>query len=463
MYRATILIVDDDRLLQNSLRAILSDKHDPLIAGSGEEALAVLAKQPVDLVLLDIRLPGIDGVETLQRIKALGQDAPIIMMTAYEDVSTVVHSMRMGAYDYLVKPLEVEMFELVIEKALENQRLKREVRELRRAYLKKFNLDQVVGESEAIKRVFAFVDKVARGRDTTVLIEGESGVGKEVVARMIHQRSERYDKPFIGINCGAISKELLESELFGYEKGAFTGGLHEGKKGKIELADSGTLLLDEVSELHPAAQVNLLRFLEEREFYPVGGTRKKKVDVRVIAATNKSLADQVQAGTFREDLFYRLNVARIVVPSLVDRKADIIPLTEFFMHKFNEKFGKSFRGITPEARRMLVNYPWRGNIRELKNAIERVILMEDGDQVEPAHLAFLAFPYHAAGQPQPPSGVRLPPEGIQLDEVIRDLIVQALEMSGANKSRAAKLLGISRPTLIYRIEKHGIEVDRTPV
>jgi transcriptional regulator with PAS, ATPase and Fis domain len=366
--------------------------------------------------------------------------------------------MKIGAYDYLVKPLEIEMFELAIDKALENLRLKKEVEELRRAYRKKFNIENIVGESEGIRKVLEFADKVARGYDTTVLIEGESGVGKEVVARIIHHRSVRFDKPFVGINCGAISKELLESELFGYEKGAFTGGLHEGKKGKIEMADGGTLLLDEVSELHPAAQVNLLRFLEEREFYPVGGTHKKKVDVRVIAATNKSLAAQVQAGTFREDLYYRLNVARIVIPPLLERKADIIPLTMFFMNKFNEKFSRNFRGISPEARKMLVQYPWRGNIRELKNAVERVILMEEGQQIEPAHLAFLAFPYHGTRHQEDP-GIRVPPEGLNLDDLIRQLIVQALELSGANRTRAAKLLGISRPTLIYRIEKHSIEVE----
>jgi DNA-binding NtrC family response regulator len=457
MYRYTILIVDDDRLLQNSLRTILFEKYETLIAGSGEEALRLLKKNPVDLVLLDMRLPGIDGIETLQQIKTMGQDQLVIMMTAYEDIKTVITSMKIGAYDYLVKPLEIEMFELAIEKALENLRLKKEVEELRRAYRKKFNLENIVGESEEFKNVLEFAEKVAKGYDTTVLLEGESGVGKEVIARMIHHRSVRFDKPFVGINCGAISKELLESELFGYEKGAFTGGLHEGKKGKIEMADSGTLLLDEVSELHPAAQVNLLRFLEEREFYPVGGNQKKKVDVRVIAATNKSLAAQVQAGTFREDLYYRLNVAQVIIPALLARKADIIPLTEYFMHKFNEKFSKNFRGIVPEARKMLVQYPWRGNIRELKNAVERVILMEDCEQIEPAHLAFLAFPYRATQQQEEP-GIKIPPGGIQLDDLIKQLIIQALELSGANKSHAAKLLGISRPTLIYRIEKHGIEV-----
>lgn len=457
MYRYKILIVDDDRLLQNSLKNILSEKYDPLIAGSGEEALRLLKKHSIDLVLLDIRLPGMDGIATLQQIKALGQDLLVIMMTAYEDIKTVITSMKMGAHDYLVKPLEIEIFELVIEKTLENLRLKKEVEELRRFYLEKFNLDTIIGESEGIKKVMEFADKVAKGYDTTVLIEGESGVGKEVIARMIHHRSSRFDKPFVGINCGAINKELLESELFGYGKGAFTGGLQDGKKGKIEIADSGTLLLDEISELQPAAQVKLLRFLEEREFYPVGGTQKRKVDVRIIAATNKSLDLQVKAGAFREDLYYRLNVARVVIPPLLERKADIIPLTLFFVNKFNEKFSKNFHGISAEAKKMLVQYPWRGNIRELKNAVERVVLMEDGDNIEPAHLAFLAFPYHASSQKED-LGIKIPPEGLNLDELTRQLIIQALELSGANRTRAAKLLGISRPTLIYRIEKHGIEV-----
>lgn len=454
MQPAKILIVDDDRLLQNSLRAVLAEKYDPLIVSSGEDALRLLKKESVDLILLDIRLPGIDGLETLRRIKGLFPEMLIVMMTAFEDVQTVVRSMRSGAYDYLVKPLEIEMLELVIEKALETLRLKHEVQELRQASLRPCRLEQVVGQSEAIKRVFDFATKVARGHDTTVLIEGESGVGKEVVARMIHQNSARYDKAFVGINCGAISKELLESELFGYEKGAFTGGLHEGKKGKIEMADSGTLLLDEVSELRASAQVNLLRFLEEREFYPVGGTRKRQVDVRVIAATNKSLADMVAAGTFREDLYYRLNVARVVVPPLVERKADIVPLVELFMHRFNNKFGKNFQGIAPEARKILAQHPWRGNIRELKNAVERVVLLEDDARIESSHLTFLLPPGHLASQQGTP--LRLPAEGLQLDEVIKTLIVQALERCNGNKAQAARLLGISRPTLVYRLEKHGI-------
>jgi DNA-binding NtrC family response regulator len=457
MHRYTILIVDDDRLLQKALNNILRERYDPVIAGSGEEALRLLDKQTVDLALLDVRLPGIDGVETLRRIKAAHKDLLVIMMTAYEDVQTVIASMKLGAHDYLVKPLEMEMFELIVAKALETLQLKKEVEALRQGYRRRFDREQIVGESPAVKQVFEFAAKVAKGDDTTVLIEGESGVGKEVVARMIHHCSSRFDKPFVGINCGAISKELLESELFGYDRGAFTGGLQEGKKGKIEMADGGALLLDEISELHPAAQVKLLRFLEEREFYPVGGARKKKVDVRIIAATNRSLEAQVRAGAFREDLFYRLNVARVIVPPLSQRSADILPLTLLFLDKFNHKFSKRFRRISDEARDMLLSHPWRGNIRELKNAVERVVLMEDSDCLEADHLAFLG-PGRQAARPSEPMQLRIPPGGLNLDQLTRDLIVQALELSGGNRTNAAKLLGISRPTLIYRIEKHRIVV-----
>ena len=453
MHRERILIVDDDRLLQNSLTAILRERHQPLVAGSGEEALGLLERTPMDLVLLDVRLPGMDGIATLTSIRARHPELPVIMMTAYEDTATVIAALRAGAHDYLVKPLEIEMFELAVNKGLENHRLKREVETLRRASLARCSLDSVVAESDAIRRVFAFADRAARSHDTTVLIEGESGVGKEVVARLIHHRSSRADGPFVGLNCGAISRELLESELFGYDKGTFTGGLQEGKQGKFELADNGTLLLDEVSELQPAAQVKLLRFLEEREFYPVGGTLKKKVDVRIIAATNRDLDTQVRAGGFREDLYYRLNVARVRVPPLRERPADILPLARYFLLRFNEKFGRQFHAISPAACDLLLHHPWRGNIRELKNAIERVVLMEDGREVQEAHLAFLA-PATPPGRRE--SGLCLPPEGIDLERLTRDLIVQALERTGGNRSRAARLLGISRPTLIYRIDKHKI-------
>jgi DNA-binding NtrC family response regulator len=459
MYRYKILIVDDDKLLQNSLKNILAEKYETVVVGSGEDAVALLKKNPVDLVLLDIRLPGQDGIETLKRIKAMGGDHLVIMMTAYEDVKTVITSMKMGAHDYLVKPLEIDELEIIVEKALENLKLKKEVEELRRHYLKEFNVDNIVGESPAIRQAIEFADKVAKSYDTTVLIEGETGVGKEVIARTIHHRSNRFNKPFLVINCGAISKDLVESELFGYEKGTFTGGLQEGKKGKLELAEGGTLLLDEISELLAASQVKLLRFLEEKEFFPVGGTQKKKVDIRIIAATNKNLEQEVKAGRFREDLYYRLNVAKITIPPLRERSADIIPLSLFFMKGFNEKFGKNFRGISPEARHLLVNYPWRGNVRELRNAIERVILMEEGPEIQPAHLSFLGIsPPEATGRLPDDSGIKIPAHGLNLDELNKGLIIRALELSNGNRTRAAKLLGISRPTLIYRLEKYGIAI-----
>ena len=456
MYRYKILIVDDDKLLQASLDDILSESYDTLIAGSGEEALRLFKSRPLDLVLLDIRLPGINGIETLRRMKEIGGEAVVIMMTAYEDVKSVISSMKMGAFDYLVKPLDIEELEVIIDKALENLKLKREVEELRRQFVKEYNLDDIVAQSNAMKLALRLADTIARSHDTTVLIEGETGTGKEVIARFIHHRSDRFNQPFININCGAISKELVESELFGYEKGSFTGGLQEGKRGKFEAADGGTLLLDEISELLPATQVKLLTFLEEKAFYPVGGSAKKHVDVRIIAATNKSLEDGIRENTFREDLFYRLNVARITIPPLRDRQADILPLALFFMNKFNEKFRKQFRGVSEEARKLLLDHPWTGNVREMRNVVERVILMEDGREIEPGHLDFMKKT--SDGISMAGSKIRLPSAGLNLDELTRDLIIQALERAGGHRGRAAKLLGMSRPTMIYRIEKYGIKV-----
>jgi len=456
MYQYKILIVDDDRLLQNSLNNILSEKYDTFIVGSGEDAVKVLKKTPVNLVLLDIKLPGIDGIETLRLIREIDEHILVVMMTAYEDVHSVITSMKMGAHDYLVKPLDIDELEIIIEKALESFKLKKELEELRSQYLKKFDINDIIGESEEIKKAVEFADIVAKSYDTTILIEGETGTGKEVIAKTIHYRSSRLSKPFISINCGAISRDLVETELFGYERGTFTGGLQEGKKGKIELADEGTLLLDEVSELLPSAQVKLLRFLEEREFYPVGGTEKKKVDVRIIAATNKNLEDAIAKGDFRKDLYYRLNVAKIFLPPLRERKNDIIPLALSYIDKFNVKFGKNFQSISREAQNILIGHRWIGNVRELRNVIERVILMEDDRLIQPEHLSFLINQPHTLPEN---SGieVKIPPSGINLEGLNSKLIKQAVELSGGNKSKAAKMLGISRPAIVYRIEKYGIK------
>ena len=457
MYRYKILIVDDDKLLQNSLDTILSEKYDTLIAGSGEEALRLLPSHDIDLVLLDIRLPGINGIETLSRIRQLNGQAVVIMMTAYEDVKSVISSMKLGAFDYLVKPLDIEELDLIIERSLETLKLKREVEELRKQFVKDYNLENIVAQSPTMKLALRLADTIARSYDTTVLIEGKTGTGKEVIARLIHHRSDRFDKPFVSINCGAISKDLVESELFGYEKGTFTGGLQEGKKGKFEAANGGTVLLDEISELLPAAQVKLLTFLEEKAFYPVGGSEKKHVDVRIIAATNKSLEECIREGTFREDLYYRLNVARITIPPLRERKEDIAALTLFFMDKFNQRFRKNFQKVTDDAGRLLVEHPWTGNVRELRNAIERVMLMEEGPEITKGHLDFLTKTAPLSDEADSPAW-KIPPSGLNIDDMNRDLIVQALERCGGNRAQAAKLLGMSRPTMIYRIEKYGIKV-----
>ncbi len=451
MYRYKILITDDDKLLQESLRDILSEKFDVTIAPSGETAIKYLKKKPFDLILLDIKLPGIDGIETLHLVRQINSEVAVIMMTAYEDVTSVVTAMKMGAFDYLVKPLDIDELDVIIEKALENLKLKRELEELRTLNAKAYDIDHVVCKSVGMKKALEMANTIASSHDTTVLIEGETGTGKEVIAKVIHYNSGRFAKPFISINCGAISKDLAEAELFGYEEGTFTGGLKEGKQGKCELADGGTLFLDEISELLPSTQGKLLRFLEERELYRVGGTKKIKVDIRVIAATNQSLSEGVRLKTFREDLYYRLNVAKIELPPLRDRKQDIMPLAKLFLWKFNEKFKKKFQDISREAEEIFLSNLWAGNVRELRNIIERVVLMENDRQINADHLWFLQSTQTETIYPLTQNYLR--GEGVNLNEINKYHILQAFEKSGGNKTRAAKLLSISRSSLIYRLKK----------
>ena len=450
-----VLVVDDDRLLQESIKDVLSDKYAITIAGSGEAAIKVLNTHQIDLVLLDIRLPGMDGTEVLKQIREAGFEVSVIMMTAYEDIKSVIKTMKMGAFDYLVKPLDIDELEVNIEKALENLNLKRELHAIHKQRAKEFDINNIIGKSAGMKAAMKMASTISRSYDTTVLLEGETGSGKEVVAKTIHYGSNRMRKPFIGINCGAISKDLVESELFGYEKGTFTGGLDSGKKGKCEMADGGTLFLDEISELVLSAQVKLLRFLEEREYYRVGGTNKISVDVRIIAATNQSLEEGIKNKTFREDLYYRLNVAKIVLPPLRERKDDIIPLTKLFMDQFNEKFQKKFCDIDKQAQYILLNHQWGGNVRELKNAIERIILMENDNMISADHLWFLKSTKnlssaHARHDNAGDAGIQ---GGVHLTDTNMERIRQALDRAGGNKVRAAKILGISRSQLIYRLKK----------
>lgn len=457
MPKYRILIVDDDRLLQESINDVLKDKFNTMIAGTGEIAVKMLKKHPFDLVLLDIMLPGMDGIETLGAIRNIDVEVAVIMMTAYEDIKSVIKTMKMGAYDYLVKPLDIEELEVIIEKALDNLNLKRELRDIHRQKAKEFDMNNIIGQSAGMRIAMSMADTISKSADTTVLLEGETGTGKEVIAKAIHYGGDRFEKSFVSINCGAISKDLVESELFGYEKGTFTGGLQTGKKGKCEMADGGTLFLDEVSELALSAQVKLLRFLEEKEFYRVGGTEKIKVNVRVIAATNQSLEEGIRRKTFREDLYYRLNVAKIFLPPLRERKEDIMPLVRLFMDQFNEKFQKAFSGVTEDATHILLNHYWGGNVRELRNTIERIVLMENEKLISTEHLRFLASyrdlitPHQADTDPAADHGGIQ--GGVHLTEQNRNLIANALDKAGGNKARAAKSLGISRSQLLYRLKK----------
>ena len=455
--RFKILVIDDEPILRDSLEvALKTSGYDVLTARTGEEGLERFQKENPDLVLLDHWLPGINGDEVLRRIKEEDPEIPIIIMTAQGSIEMAVNLMKMGAFDFLVKPFELDQVEDLIKKGLERVRLKKEVEWLRAQYQERFRSGGIIGVSQKMKDLLGLAEKLAQGSETTVLIEGETGTGKELLAEYIHFLSPRSSFPFIPINCGAIPKDLFESELFGYERGAFTGALEKGKMGKVEAAEKGALFLDEVGELSSSAQVKVLRVLEEKEYFKVGGVDQRKANVRIIAATNKDLESEVKQGNFRDDLYFRLNVVKLHIPPLRARKEDILPLFRFFLDRFNEQFKKSFVQISQEAEERIVSYPWLGNIRELRNTAERIVLLEKGDTILGKHLSFLTGKEGTSEETarfQP----FIPPQGIILEKVEKEYIFEALRMKKGNKSEAAKLLGVSRSALIYRIEKYGIK------
>jgi len=455
--RFKILVIDDEPILRNSLGIVLKTSgYEVMTARTGEEGLELFQREGADLVLLDHWLPGIHGDEVLHQIKERDPEIPVIIMTAQGSIEMAVNSMKMGAFDFLVKPFELDQVEALIKKGLERVRLKKEVEWLRAQYQERFRSGGIVGVSHKMKEVLGLAEKVAQGSETTVLIEGETGTGKELLAEYIHFLSPRSSFPFIPINCGAIPKDLFESELFGYERGAFTGALEKGKIGRVEAAEKGTLFLDEVGELSPSAQVKVLRVLEEKEYFKVGGVEKKKADARIIAATNKDLESEVRKGNFRDDLYFRLNVVKLDIPPLRDRKEDILPLFRFFVDRFNEQFKKSFVQISKEAEERVLSYSWLGNIRELRNTVERIILLEKDDTILGKHLSFLTE-RGGKSEEAPQFKPIIPPQGIILDEVEKEYILEALRRKKGNKFQAAKMLGISRSALIYRMGKHKIK------
>jgi len=457
MIQYRIFVVDDEEIIRNGIALVLETEYLTTTFPDAETVLNVMQEMPPDLVLLDIGLPGIDGIEALRRIKEHHPDVLVIMITAYEDIDTVVTAMKLGAYDYVVKPIVMDDLEITIRNALDTIRLRKEVQALQEKYLSDI-MPCFIAESNAIQDVIEFVNMAAQSPDTPILVLGETGTGKELIASAIHYRSPNFKGPFIVVNCAAIPKDLIESELFGYEKGAFSGAGATGKKGLIEKAAGGTLFLDEVGDLSLEAQAKLLRFLESGEFYRVGGTTKLQINTRVVSATNKDLKVMMAGDLFRRDLFYRLGVIIVSIPSLNERPEDIIPLAQYFLLQFNDKFNKKIERFSTEAQRALKTHRWTGNIRELKNMIERAVLMVKGPNIEPKDLCMHEEFTDREGSVE--KGCTMPPltsAGVDLSAVEKSLtkyyINEALRITQGNESQAARLLRLNHHTFRYRRKK----------
>ncbi len=458
MTRSTIFVIDDEEVIREGIAVALERDYSIKPFGTAESALENMEHDSPDLVLLDIGLPGMDGIQALKEIKSRDSDIPVIMITAYEDVQTVISAMKLGAHDYVVKPIHMDALEVSIRNVLETVKLKKEVQALQEKYLKE-NLPCFIGESNAIQDVMEFIDQVAKSPDTPILIIGETGTGKELIASAIHYRSPNFSGPLVTVNCAAIPKDLVESELFGYEKGAFSGASPSGKIGLVEEAAGGTLFLDEVGDLSQEAQAKLLRFLEDGQFYRVGGTRQRKVQTRVVSATNKDLEDMVKEGHFRKDLYFRLGVIRVEVPSLNERKDDIMPLAQAFLLEFNKKFGKKITGLSRDAENGLLGHTWTGHVRELRNLIERGVLISSGPEltVEDLGIAGKGGPKHGAPKGETMTFPPFPQEGMDLEKTKeafeRYFIEQAFNLAKGNESKAARLLNMNHHTYRYRRRK----------
>jgi len=465
MKNAHILIVDDQESIRHFIEKAMADEgYQVSTAGEGKKAMAMVTEDMPDLMLLDLRLPDTHGLDVLKKVKGDDPDLPVIIMTAFGDVESAVRAMKLGAHDYINKPINLEQLFITVDKALQTRKLWRELKHLR-TRKNDFSTDLVETNSKAMQDVYETVRQVAQSGTTSVLIHGESGTGKEHVANMIHDFSSRGEKPFLEINCAAIPKELLESELFGHEKGAFTDARAQ-KQGLLEMANGGTLFLDEVGEMGLQIQVKLLRVLERMTFKRVGGTKDIQVSVRIISATNQDLQRMCDEGRFREDLYYRLKVVPIRVPALRDRREDIIPLAKHFLYTFSKQFTKPFQGFSPDAEQMLLGYPWPGNIRELKNLMERTVLLETGNRVELDMLKLgtgrttREIDSPAARLEQVLEEPGMPPDGVPFEDLLADieraLIIKASEATNWNQSRTAELLQLKRDKLRYRMKLYDI-------
>jgi len=458
MIQYSIYIVDDEESIREGITMALEENYKIVSFSTAEATIDAIKANLPDLVLLDIGLPGMDGINALREIKGLYPDVLVIMITAYEDITSVISAMKLGAYDYVVKPIHMDSLEMTIRNAFETIRLRKEVQLLQEKYLRE-NLPCFIGKSNAIQDVMAFIKMVAKSPDTPILIIGETGTGKELIASAIHYRSPHFKGPFIPVNCAAIPKDLVESELFGYEKGAFSGAGPLGKKGLIEEAANGTLFLDEVGDFSPEAQAKLLRFLETGEFYRVGGTKKLQIETRIVSATNKDLENMIEKGLFRKDLYFRVGVIKVQAPSLNERRGDIMPLAKHFLMEFSNKFGKSFTGISADAENALMKHNWTGHVRELKNLMEKGVLLGKGPIVEVEDLGLVK----KLGSETPKKSTDgfifppLPAQGIDLasaqESVEKYYIEEAFRMAEGNESKAARLLNMNHHTFRYRRKK----------
>jgi two-component system, NtrC family, response regulator PilR len=454
-----LLVVDDEQSIREFLEIMLSqDGYEVTTGASGEEGFKIYRKEMPDLVLTDVKMPGMSGLDLIREIHSLDPAVPIIAVTAYACADDALRAVREGAYDYLSKPFQIEDLRIIIRNALETRRLRRENLELKRSIEEKYRFGEIIGKSSEMEEIFTLIKQIAPSK-AGVLIMGESGTGKELIAKAIHYSSPRADKPFITINCTAIPENLLESEMFGHQKGSFTGAI-ANKAGLVEAAHTGTLFLDEIGEIPVSIQVKLLRFLQESEFRRVGGTDDKKIDVRIIAATNKKLEKEMELGNFREDLYYRLNVIRIKIPPLREREEDIPLLVNHFLKQFSAEQGKNITQVSSLAMRVLCNYSFPGNVRELENIVERCVTLEQSDQLTAENLPAKLVERSAS---TPATESEIPPDGIDLNRTLenteRKLITRALEMTEGNRSRAARLLGISFRSLRYRLLKLGMETE----
>jgi two-component system NtrC family response regulator len=455
MNQNLVLVVDDDSSLRRVMKMQLEEAgYQVALASDGEQAGVIIDEQRPKLVITDLLMPGMGGLELLKQIRDNRLETTVIMITAFGSVETAVEAMKSGAYDYVTKPIDYEGLVLAVHRAMERQSLLEEVRSLRSALDERYGFENIVGRSKRLLHVLDMASRVAQ-HDSTVLLLGETGTGKELLARAIHQNGRRKNKPFITINCGAIPKELLESELFGFTRGAFTGA-HTAKAGKIEMADGGTLFLDEVGELPLDMQVKLLRLLQNGEIEKLGSTAQAVVDVRVIAATNRNLPAMIEDGAFREDLYYRLAVVPLAFPPLRERKEDIPELVQHLLRKLKTRHGHPDLTVAPALVSHLCNYRWPGNVRELENVLERMLVLSSGNQIGLADLP------DEMKQTPPAQGsflLDLPENGISLEGVERELLLRAIEKFNGNQTQAARFLDISRRTLIYRMEKHGLRRD----